>query len=238
MSKTRIRHRMLGIAMLSAMFGIGSAYAQATKDASRDTAKDAAGLTKENKAGKMSTADMKMMQQLAVANMAEIQAGKMALEKSQSADVKSFAQKMVDDHTKASDQLQQLAQSKGVTLPAQLDSKHQAEIDRLGKASGDRFDEMYMRRGGVADHRQTHALLNRIQNHATDQDLKSMAATLTPIVDQHWQMAKEMSSGKSTATGSSGSTRSSGAAGAGTSGSSGSSATGNGASGSSSSSGK
>lgn len=220
MSKTRTLHRMLGIAILSAMFGIGSAHAQAAKDTSSDTTKDAAGLTKENKTGKLSRDDMTMMQQLAAANMAEIQAGKIALEKSQSADVKSFAQKMVDDHTKASDQLQQLAQSKGVTLPTQLDRKHQAEIDKLSKASGDKFDKMYMSGGGVADHRQTHALLNRIQNRAKDQDLKSMATALAPTVDQHWQMAKDMSSGKSTATGSSGSRRSSGAAGAGSSGSS------------------
>jgi len=68
-------------------------------------------------AGKLSQTDERMIKQIAEANLAEISAGKLAQDKAQSDEVKSFAKKMVDDHTKALDDLKQPAQSKGVTLP-------------------------------------------------------------------------------------------------------------------------
>jgi putative membrane protein len=149
--------------------------------------------------------DQKMMKDLAQANMAEIEAAKVAQQKSSNEEVKNFAQKMIDDHTKASDQLQQLAQAKNVTLPTDLDSKHKSEIKKLSALSGDKFDKRYMSQGGVSDHRQTHALLGRIEKSAKDSDLKTLASSLMPTVDEHWQMAKQIRSGKaSTATGSSG----------------------------------
>jgi putative membrane protein len=155
--------------------------------------------------GSVSKSDQKMMKDLAQANMAEIEAAKVAQQKSSSEEVKTFAQKMIDDHTKASDQLQQLAQAKNVTLPTDLDSKHKSEIKKLSALSGDKFDKRYMSQGGVSDHRKTHALLGRIEKNAKDSDLKTLASSLMPTVDEHWQMAKQIRSGKaSTATGSSG----------------------------------
>src|SRR3954447_10075822 len=56
------------------------------------------------------------------AGMFEIQSSQLALSKSQNADVKAFAQKMVDDHTKAADELKTAAASQGVTVPAAMDA--------------------------------------------------------------------------------------------------------------------
>ena len=174
--------------------------------------------------GSVSKSDQKMMKDLAQANMAEIEAAKLAQQKSSSEDVKTFAQKMIDDHTKASDQLQQLAQAKGVTLPTDLDSKHKAEIKKLSALSGDKFDKKYMAQGGVSDHRKAHAMLSHIEKSAKDADLKSLASNMMPTINDHWQMAKQMRSGKaSTATGSSGTKGSSKGSGAASSGSSGTS---------------
>jgi putative membrane protein len=174
--------------------------------------------------GSVSKSDQKMMKDLAEANMAEIEAAKLAQQKSSSEEVKNFAQKMIDDHTKASDQLQQLAQAKSVTLPTDLDSKHKAEIKKLSALSGDKFDKRYMSQGGVSDHRKAHALLGRIEKNAKDSDLKTLASNLMPTINDHWQMAKQIRSGKaSTATGSSGTKGSSQSSGAASSGSSGTS---------------
>lgn len=189
--------------------------------------------------GSVSKSDQKMMKDLAQANMAEIEAAKVAQQKSSSEEVKNFAQKMIDDHTKASDQLQQLAQAKNVTLPTDLDSKHKSEIKKLSALSGDKFDKRYMSQGGVSDHRQAHALLNRIEKNAKDSDLKTLASSLMPTINDHWQMAKQIRSGKaSTATGSSGTKGSSESSGAssGSSGTSSGSSSGSSPSGSSSSS--
>lgn len=65
-----------------------------------------------------------MMVDLAEASIAQIQTGKLALEKGKSDKVKSFARHMVDDHTKALSELQTLAQSKGVKLPEDTDLPH------------------------------------------------------------------------------------------------------------------
>ena len=174
--------------------------------------------------GSVSKSDQKMMKDLAQANMAEIEAAKLAQQKSSNEDVKTFAQKMIDDHTKASEQLQQLAQAKNVTLPADIDSKHKAEIKKLSALSGDKFDKRYMAQGGVSDHRKAHALLGRIEKNAKDSDLKTLASSMMPTIDEHWQMAKQMKSGKaSTATGGSGTKGSSQGSGAASSGDSGTS---------------
>lgn len=158
-------------------------------------------------ASTLSQADQTMVKDLAQANMAEVEAAKLAQQKSSNDQVKTYAQKMIDDHTKANDQLQQLAQSKNVTLPTALDSTHRSELKNLSALSGTSFDKKYMSQGGVTDHGKTHALLTRIQKNAKDTDLKTLASNMLPTVDEHWQMAKQMSTGKgSSATGTSGTT--------------------------------
>jgi putative membrane protein len=80
----------------------------------------------------------------AIANMAEIQLGQLAGTKAESPEVKQFAQKMVDEHTKALDELKQAASASGATLPTELDKKHQKLHDKLSKLSGAEFDREYM----------------------------------------------------------------------------------------------
>lgn len=158
-----------------------------------------------SKNGSMSKADQNLMREMAQANLAEIQAGKLAMEKSQSDQVKKFAQQMIDDHTKANGELQQLAQSKGVTLPNQPDKQHQAMVKKMGTMSGAEFDRNYMAQGGVRDHKNTHTLLQRAETRAKDPDLKALAGKMLPIVDRHLAMAQEMQGSKAgTASGASG----------------------------------
>lgn len=249
MSKPTILNRMFGVAVLAMMFGAASVHAQSgNMNAAGQTPENKAGgmsPTGQNEtssvkpktsgasetagssasgaaSGSLSKSDQNMMKELAQANMAEIEAAKLAQQKSNSEQVKNFAQKMIDDHTKASEQLQQLAQAKNVTLPTQLDAKHKAEIDKLASLSGDKFDKMYMSRGGVRDHRQAHALLSRIEKNAKDSDLKTLASNMMPTINDHWKMAKEVRGEQTTATGSSG-TKSHSKSGAGMSKSSGAS---------------
>jgi len=80
----------------------------------------------------------------AIANMAEIQLGQLASTKAENPEVKQFAQKMVEAHTKALDELKQAASGSGATLPTELDKKHQKLHDKLSKLSGAEFDREYM----------------------------------------------------------------------------------------------
>jgi putative membrane protein len=152
---------------------------------------------------KLSASEEKMLKQLAEANVAEINAGKLAQDKAQSAEVKSFAKKMVDDHTKALDDLKQLAQTKAVTLPTELNKQQMAMEQKLQSLSGEKFDIQYMKQTGERSHKQTYELLQKAAK-AEDTDLKNYASKTIAAVEGHQQMVKEterslkgMASGKS-----------------------------------------
>ncbi|NHZ88397.1 DUF4142 domain-containing protein [Massilia sp. CCM 8733] len=151
----------------------------------------------------LASADRKIVTDLAMANMAEIESARTAQTKSQNDDIKKYAQQMIDDHTKALGEVRQLAQTKGVTLPSTLDRAHQARADKLAALSGDAFDRAYMAQAGVAEHKKTHSMLTKAQGRAKDPDIKALLTRMTPTVEQHLNAAQELH-GKNKAMGSSG----------------------------------
>ena len=188
----------LAVAAASALFAAGSASAQ-DKQATQDQQRSAQG-----PANKESSADAKRIKDLAIANMAEIEAGKLALEKAQSPEVKKFAQQMVDDHGKMLEEVQQLAQSKGVELPSAPDAKHQKAMKKLQSASGEKFDREYMN-AMVKDHRDSLKLAQRTAKRAKDGELKSSAEKAAPEIQDHLKMAQDIAkSEKRSATGKTG----------------------------------
>jgi putative membrane protein len=138
----------------------------------------------------LSKGDQTILAGMAQANMGEVAAGKMALEKSQNAEVKKFAQMMIDDHTTALNNVSDVAKAKEVTLPTDTDATHKAMAARLSKLSGADFDKAYMKEAGVADHTKVHAKLKKDETAAKDPDVKGLATKLLPTVDNHLQMAK------------------------------------------------
>ncbi|MFC7515402.1 DUF4142 domain-containing protein [Herbaspirillum sp. GCM10030257] len=216
MQQRKNLNRMLGVAALAMMFGSASVYAQSTGTTSSGTAggNTQSGATSgssgtgssgasKGSSSSVAKADQKMMRDLAEANLAEIETGKLALEKSQNDQVKAFAQKMIDDHTQSQKELEQLAQQKGVTLPTETDMKHKAAAKALSALEGDKFDKMYMNQVGVRDHKNTHQLLTKAQKNAKDPDLKAMAEKTAPIVNNHLTMAQDQTGKKSSSSGSS-----------------------------------
>ncbi len=143
-------------------------------------------------ASTLGMADQKIVTQMAQANMAEIEAAKLAQTKSRNEQVKSFAQQMIDDHTKALGEVQSLAQAKGVTLPTELDKTNKAKADKLSAMGADKFDEAYMAQAGVADHKKVHGMLRQAQAKAKDPDVKALAGRILPTVGQHLKAAREL----------------------------------------------
>jgi putative membrane protein len=140
---------------------------------------------------KLSQSDERMLKQLAQSHLSEIALGKLAQDKAQSDEVKSFAKKMVDDHTSAQNELQQLAQSKGIILPTELDRQHQSVEKKLAALSGEKFDRQYMQHEGTRAHRETRRLLERMEGKAEDAELKSHANKIISTVESHQQMAND-----------------------------------------------
>ncbi len=138
---------------------------------------------------KVARGDRKFIEGAAEGGMAEVQLGQLAAQKAQSADVKQFGQKMVDDHSKANDQLKSIASSKGVTLPGDMKSADRREHDKLAKLSGPDFDREYMKYM-VADHKKDVSDFRKEAKSGKDADVKGFAGTTLPTLEQHLQMAQ------------------------------------------------
>jgi putative membrane protein len=141
--------------------------------------------------GNVSAADQKFMDKAAQGGMAEVEMGQLAEQNGGSQNVKDFGKRMVDDHSKANDQLKQLASQKGVTLPTGLDAKDQATKDRLSKLQGAAFDKAYMK-DMVMDHKQDVAEFKKESMSAHDSDLKSWAGQTLPTLESHLQQAEKI----------------------------------------------
>jgi len=200
MQKKQMIKGLLAMSVAAAMFGSVGAQAQTAPAAGQPAA---AGATK------LAAADRKAIMDMGMSNMAEVAMGKLAQSKSQNADVKAFAEKMVTEHGAALTEVQTLAQSKGVTLPADLDAKHKAQSAKLEKMSGDAFDKAYAKQGGVAAHKETLAKLKKAQKDTKDADVKAQVTKMIPVVEEHLKHAEGLASGSKGSSGSSGSTGSS-----------------------------
>src|SRR4051795_10418438 len=111
----------------------------------------------------------KFAENMFMTNMAEVQLGKMGVQQASSPEVKSFAQMMVTEHTKANEELKPIAQQLEVQAPAQLDEKHQAIADRLSKLQGAEFDKEYMK-VMVQAHQDASAQIAPLSGHQSSSD--------------------------------------------------------------------
>jgi putative membrane protein len=84
--------------------------------------------------------DRDFVRDIAVKHMAEIEMGRVALQKSTNPEIKSFAQRMIDDHTSAAEALKTAVSGQALDWPAQLDDKHGKIVDELTKKQGVEFD--------------------------------------------------------------------------------------------------
>ena len=139
----------------------------------------------------LNMADRKFVKDAAQGGMAEVELGQLAAEKASSDDVKKFGQRMVDDHSKANDDLKQLATKKGVHVPQQLSAKDKATKARLSKLSGEQFDKAYMA-DMVKDHEADAKEFENQANKGTDADIKAFAAKTLPMVQRHLEMARDL----------------------------------------------
>jgi putative membrane protein len=138
---------------------------------------------------KKATSDREFVMDAARGSMAEVDLGKVAETKATSAEVKTFAKRMVDDHQKALDRLKTIAQSENITLPTTLNAKEQALKDRLEGLSSGAFDRAYMR-AMIADHRHDVAEFKAESTHAKSADVKQYASSTLPTLEDHLKLAR------------------------------------------------
>jgi putative membrane protein len=132
---------------------------------------------------------------VAMSDMYEVQAGKLAIEKGRSEAVKQFGQQMADAHTKTTEELVGIVKSKNikVDLPTSLDSKHQKLVDELKNASAEDFDKIYAKQQ-VDAHEEAAATFKDYASHGDESDVKKFAQKTLPTIEHHLESAKKLPS--------------------------------------------
>lgn len=140
----------------------------------------------------LASADKDFLENAAQGGHAEVEGSKLAQTKSSNADVKQFAEQMIQDHTKANQELMALAKQKGYTPPDEPSIMQRTELKALSATSGNSFDKMYVSRIGVAAHEDTVKMFQKAAADAKDPDIKAWAAKTLPTLQHHLEMANAL----------------------------------------------
>ncbi len=135
--------------------------------------------------------DKQFLMTAAQSDYTEMTFSKLALQKSSNPQVKMYAQKMIDDHTKLEQQMKPIADQMGVTPPTSLDSSHQQQYDQLSSLSGMDFDKQYMSAMDT-DHHASLDSFKSEESSTTNAQLKPMVKKGEKVVNQHTVMADKM----------------------------------------------
>jgi putative membrane protein len=135
--------------------------------------------------------DKMFLRKAAQGGMAEVKLGQLATQKGSSEGVRSFGQKMVDDHTKLNSDMAPIADSMGVRLPKDLSKDDRAEYDKLNALSGNDFDMEYLL-FMVKDHHKDLREFRQEEASTTDPTLKAAVADGTKVIHEHTVMVDKL----------------------------------------------
>lgn len=131
----------------------------------------------------------------------EVESSRLAVDRAKAENIKRFANKMIDDHSKANKELEAVAQKIGAKVPDKMDKAHQAKVDKLKQAKGAQFDQAYVQVQTEA-HRDAVSLFSSYAKSGDNPDLQAFAAQTLPTLAAHQSEAKQLST-QGTATGTS-----------------------------------
>lgn len=153
-----------------------------TVDSLSDTSLNATGPVDDSASTFMKTA--------AEGGMMEVEAGKLAETNGGSQAIKDFGALMVKDHTKAGNELAQLARDKNVTLPTELSGAMKSHLEAMRKMTGKAFDKHYMDMM-VNDHKSTVTVFENATFNK-DADVKAFAEMTLTVIKGHLETAKKL----------------------------------------------
>lgn len=116
----------------------------------------------------------------------EVAYARQALQKSQDDQVKQLAQTIIQDHQKANQQLMQVAQAVGVTLPAGVDSMHAEKLQTLAALDAKDYDKKFVCMNNEA-HAKAIEAYKTASATAMNPQLKQYASQTLPVLQQHHQ---------------------------------------------------
>jgi putative membrane protein len=140
-----------------------------------------------NQTGNIAAPDFVM--KAASGGMMEVALAKMAQQKGKNQRVKNFAKMLVQDHTKAGNELKGIATSKSITVPSEMMAEHKTHVDEMSKMSGADFDKSYMSMM-VNDHQKDISDYRNASENLTDAEIKNFASKTLPVLQKHLDSAQ------------------------------------------------
>ena len=150
----------------------------------------AAGVLISSNALAQSSRDIKFAKCVAEDGIMDVQAAKVALTKASLSDIKMHAQHMIDDHSKANEELKSLATKKNIQLPTALNDKEQKQQDKLMQLNGKDFDKHYAK-CMVKAHKKAICLFKKEAKKGDDPEITKWAEEKVPTLESHLAMWKE-----------------------------------------------
>jgi putative membrane protein len=181
-----LRRCAIALATLAACATGGLAVAQSSVPA-----------TAPMSSGKLAHSDHEFVENALQAGLFEVEESQLALQRSQNTQIKGFAQQMIDDHTKAAQELSSLAESKGEKAVDKPSMGERAKIDML-KMHKEAFDKNYAE-SQVNAHQDAVKLFRKEATEGKDADLKAFAAKTLPTLEHHLTMAQGLKDATKTA---------------------------------------
>ncbi|EGK87190.1 DUF4142 domain-containing protein [Microcoleus vaginatus PCC 9802] len=145
----------------------------------------------ETSPNSLSSKDKNFVMQAGQVGMLEVELGRLAVQRGSSAGVKQYGQEMVEEHTRANQELMQLVMQKQVELPTEMSTQNKALMARLSGLSGTSFDSAY-KQAMIDSHTQAIALFQAQSQQGQDPDLKAWATQKLPNLQAHLQMVNQM----------------------------------------------
>lgn len=150
------------------------------------------GCTSHVMAADTSISDTMFLKKAAQSGNFEVQASQLALKKSKNSEIQKFAKQMVEDHTKANQELKALAMKKKVEVSTEPSFMQRGSMMLLGTNDGKNFDDNYAENVGVDAHEATVELFEEAAKDADDPEIKQFANKLLPSLNHHLEMAKTL----------------------------------------------
>jgi putative membrane protein len=181
------------LATMVLAFGLSTAFAQNPNSAPSERSQDAAAAGQQSSGqstSKTSNFDRQFVEKAAQANMAEIEMAQLALEKATSPEVKQLAQTIQQDHQKAQEKLQSVAQDQNINLPSEPSQKAKQEKQKLEAMSAQQFEREYVQHM-VQDHKKDIKEFQQATKQASG-DVQQFASSTLPALQKHLQMAQQI----------------------------------------------
>ncbi len=145
----------------------------------------------ESAGGTLNDKDATFVKKVASIGAEEVEAGKLAGDQAADGKVKEFASTMVDDHSKANDELKGIVETKGVNLPDGPQGAQKTELDSLKSKKGAAFDKAYAA-AMVKGHQGAVQMFTTESKTAKDPEVKSFAEKTLPTLKHHLEMAQSL----------------------------------------------